>query len=110
MDTAVLVGPDPDGIAEALSDAGVGVTAVEGIATRPDLEEAGILEADLLVLTDVEQATVVPIATDLRPELRIVVYDRSSLPEFVSAQTDLAVDPELLGPEDVADALVDDGE
>lgn len=110
MDTAVLVGPDPDGIAEALSDAGVGVTAVEGIATRPDLEEAGILEADLLVLTDVEQATVVPIATDLRPELRIVVYDRSSLPEFVSAQTDLAVDPELLGPEDVAEALVDDGE
>jgi len=109
MDSAVLVGPDEDGIADALDAEGVAVARVEGIATRPDLEDAGILEADLLVVTDVDQATTIPIAADLRPGLKIVVYDRVSLPEFVSAQTDLAVDPELLGPEDVAEALVDDG-
>lgn len=109
MDSAVLVGPDEDGLGHALEGAGVEVAHVEGIATRPDLEDAGILEADLLVVTDVDQATTIPIAADLRPELRIVVYDRVSLPEFVSAQTDLAVDPELLGPVDVAEALVDDG-
>ncbi|AGN01094.1 CTP synthetase [Salinarchaeum sp. Harcht-Bsk1] len=108
MTTAVLVGPDADGLGDALEDVGVTVTRVGDVATRPDLEEAGILDADLLVVTDVEEATTIPIATDLNPDVRAVVYDRAALPEFVSAQTDLAVDPELLGPADVAEALVED--
>ncbi|WP_248518060.1 DUF7126 family protein [Salinarchaeum laminariae] len=108
MTSAVLVGPDADGLGDALEDAGVTVTRVEDVGTRPELEEAGIVDADLLVVTDVEEATTIPIATDLNPDVRAVVYDRAALPEFVSAQTDLAVDPELLGPEDVADALAEE--
>jgi len=108
MTTAVLVGPDADGLGDALGAVGVAVTRVADVVTRPDLEEAGIVDADLLVVTDLEQATTIPIATDLNGDVRVVVYDRAALPEFVSAQTDLAVDPELLGPEAVAEALVED--
>jgi hypothetical protein len=108
MTRAVLVGPDGDGLGDALTAAGVEVARVGDAATRPDLEEAGIVDADLLVVTDVEEATTIPIATDLNPDVRAVVYDRAALPEFVSAQTDLAVDPELLGPADVAEALAED--
>lgn len=108
MTRAVLVGADEDGLGDALTAAGVEVTRVGEAATRPDLEEAGIVDADLLVVTDVEEATTIPIATDLTPDIRAVMYDRAALPEFVSAQTDLAVDPDLLGPEDVAEALAED--
>ncbi|GAB3691719.1 hypothetical protein GCM10028857_29450 [Salinarchaeum chitinilyticum] len=107
MTRAVLVGPDADGLGDALEAVGVVVTRVGDVATRPDLEEAGIVDAELLVVTDVEEATTIPIATDLNPDIRAVMYDRAALPEFVSAQTDLAVDPELLGPEDVAEALAE---
>ncbi|QSG04164.1 DUF7126 family protein [Natranaeroarchaeum sulfidigenes] len=102
---AILAGPDPDGLGEQLREQGVELGRIEGIATRPKLEEAGAHRADLFVLTDVEQATAIPIAKDLNDEVRAVVYDRQSLPEFVSAQTDLAVDPELLGAETVAEEL-----
>lgn len=102
----VTVGPDADGLVPALEDQGAVVTAVEGIASRDDLESAGILDADLFVLTDLEQATLIPIVKDLRPELRVVVYARSSLPDFVSAQTDIAIDPALLGPHPVAEELI----
>lgn len=104
---AVLVGPDEDDLADALREFDVDVTTIAGQATRPDIEEAGVVEADLLLVTDVEQATIIPIATDLVPEIRAVVYDRSSLPEFVSGQTDLAVDPELIEPGALAEALVE---
>lgn len=104
---AVVVGPDVDAMADALRAEGVDVTTVDDVPTRPDLEEAGIMDADLLVVTDVDLATTIPIAVDLNPDLRVVVYDRQSLPEFVSAQTDLAIDPDLLEPSAVAEELAD---
>ena len=101
----VFAGHDDDGLVERLEVEGNEVTLVEDIATRPALEEAGIVDADLFVLTDVGQATAVPIAKDLNEGLRVVIYSRDSLPEFASAQVDLAVDPDLLGPDAVAEEL-----
>ncbi len=102
---AILAGPDPDDLATQLRVQDVEVTTIEGLATRPKLEESGVHRAALLVLTDVEQATAIPIAKDINDDIQAVVYDRQSLPEFVSAQADLAVDPELLGAETVAEEL-----
>ena len=104
---AVFAGSDHAGLAAALRAEGVDVTTIDGIATRPALEDAGIVDATLFVLTDVGQATAIPIARDLTDELRIVVYSRDSLPDFVSAQEVMALDPDLLDPETVADELVD---
>ena len=105
---AILAGPDVDALADQLRAQDVDVTTINDVATRPALEEAGVHEAELFVLTDVGQATAIPIVKDLNDDIRAVVYDRSSLPEFVSGQTDLAIDPELLGPEAVAEELAAD--
>jgi hypothetical protein len=105
MPTAVFAGPDEAGLADALAAEDVAVTHVDGIASRPALEEAGILDADLFVLTDVGQATAIPIARDLAEDLRVVVYTGDSLPEFASAMEVLKVDPALLDPAAVAEEL-----
>lgn len=105
MTSAVFAGPDQHGLSDALADAGVAVTHVEGIASRPALEEAGIHDADLLVLTDVGQATAIPIARDLVDDLRVVVYAGDALPEFVTAMEVVRVDPALLSAEAVAEEL-----
>ncbi|MFD1565756.1 CTP synthetase [Haloarchaeobius amylolyticus] len=105
--TAIVAGPDDDGIGAALEAAGVEVSRVDGVITRPQLEEAGIVAADLYVLTDVGQATTIPIVCDLNDELRTVVYARDTVPEFVKGQLDLAVDPQLMDASVVADELVD---
>lgn len=108
MTTAVFSGHDDDGLAAALEAEGVDVTRIDDLATRPALEEAGIMDADLFVLTDVGQATAIPIVKDLREDVRIVAYTSDSLPEFVSGQEVLSMDPQLLGPEAVAEELVAD--
>lgn len=102
---AIVAGPDEDGIAEALESQGFDVTRLEGRLSRPVLEEAGILEADLYVLTDVAEATTIPIVCDLTDDVRTVIYARDSVPEFVRGQLDLAVDPALLDPAVVASEL-----
>ena len=103
---AIVAGPDEDDLGAALEDEGVTVTRVNGVVTRPKLEEAGALEADLFVLTDVEEATAIPIVCDLNDGVRTVVYARRTVPEFVKGQLDLAVDPRLVDASGVADALV----
>ncbi len=101
---AIVAGPDEEGIADALESEGVTVSRLDGVITRPALEEGGIVGADLYVLTDVSQATTIPIVRDLA-EIRTVVYARDSTPEFVKAQLDLAVDPRLADPSMVAEEL-----
>ena len=101
----VFAGPDTDGLAAAFDAEGVDVARIEAVANRPALEESGIVDADLFVLTDVGQATSIPVAKDLNPDVKVVVYSHDSLPEFVSGQADLAIDPGLLGPEAVAEEL-----
>lgn len=107
---AVFVGPDRAGLAAALGDEGVDVTHIDGIADRPALEEAGIHDADLLVVTDVGQATSVVVARDLNPDLRVVAYTGESLPEILSSQEVLAMDPQLLEAGTVAAELAGDGD
>ncbi|MFP8955107.1 CTP synthetase [Natrialbaceae archaeon A-CW3] len=105
---AIVAGPDEEGIADALEAAGLTVTRLDldGHVTRPMLEEAGILEARLYVLTDVSESTTIPIVRDLTDDIRTVVYDRNTIPEFVRGQLDLAVDPRLIDPDMLASELV----
>jgi hypothetical protein len=107
---AVIAGPDEHDLGAALSAVGFSVTRAAGTANRPALEEAGIHDADLLVLTDAALATAIPVATDLNDDIRIVAYTTDSLPEFVKGQGHMALDPRLFDPEDVAEEAVDAGE
>ena len=103
---AVIAGPDGDGLGDAMESRDVDVRYAAGTAARPDLEEAGIHEADLLVITDAGLATSIPVAKDLNPAVRVVVYAHDSLPEFARGQAGHIVDPALLGPDTVAEELV----
>ncbi|MFA9425399.1 CTP synthetase [Natronorubrum sp. A-ect3] len=102
---AIVAGPDEDGITEALEAAGADVARVTGVLSRPTLEEAGALEAELYVLTDVREATTIPIVCDLNDDVRTVVYARETIPDFIKGQLDLAVDPQLMDAAVVADEL-----
>ncbi|KAB1193751.1 CTP synthetase [Haloferax sp. MBLA0076] len=106
MTTAIVAGTDPDGLGEALEAEGATVVRVVGIASADSLGEAGIDDADLLVLTDMDDATAISVAKEVNPDVRVVTYSRDSLPEFAKGQADLAVDPELLGVDVVAEELV----
>jgi len=102
---ALLSGPDPDGLADALESEGLEVRWIDGAVTAAALADAGIDDAELLVLTDAAEATGVSLAKRANPELRVVFYCRQSLPAFATRQTDLAVDPGLLGVDVVAEEL-----
>jgi hypothetical protein len=105
MNNTVLAGPDTDGLGDALEAEGMDIVRIDGIANGSALEDAGIDEAELYVLTDVGQATSIPVAADLAAELRVVVYARESLPEFAKGQADLLLDPALFDAETVAEEL-----
>lgn len=107
MSEIVIAGTDPDGLGEALKTRGATVQYAEGTANRPALEEAGIVDADVLVVTDAGLATSVTVAKDLNPDLRVVIYTRDSVPEFVKGQAGHIVDPELLGVDAIAEEIVD---
>lgn len=102
---ALLVGPDRDGLGDALEAEGVELTRIEAVVNRPALEEAGVTEADTLVLTDTENATGISVAKDLNADLHVVVYTEEDLPDFARGQADLIVDPQLLSAEAVAEEL-----
>jgi Trk K+ transport system NAD-binding subunit len=107
MTTVVVAGPDENGLATALADRGVETVRVEGLLTRERLLEAGLPSADVFVLTNVDEgdATAIPLALEVNPAARVVVYAHDSLPEFARAQADLAVDPDLLAADVVAEEL-----
>jgi len=100
----VIVGPDR-GLGPALEARGARVTRLEGVASGERLREAGVAEADLLVVTDVGEATAIPVSLELNPDLRTVVYAPESVPEFVRGNLDLAVHPDVLPVEAVAEEL-----
>ena len=102
----IVAGKDPAGIGDALADTAT-VSRID-VANRPALEDAGILDAAVYVLTEVEQATSISVAKDLNPDVKAVVYAEGSLPEFVKGQVDLAVDPGLLDAATVAEELSND--
>lgn len=103
---AIIVGPDR-GIAAALVSESIDVTRIEGIASGEKLTDAGIEDTDLFVITDAGEATAVPVATELNENLKTVAYTPDSMPEFVKAVLDFAIDPEVLSPDTVAEELVE---
>lgn len=104
---AVVAGPDEHGLGEELAALGVEVRRIDGLVTADALSEAGIAEAAYFVLTDVEEATGIPIAKELNPNAYAVTYAERSLPEFVAGVADLAIDPALMDAATVAEELVD---
>jgi len=106
--TAIVAGPDPEGVGDALDAEGVDVVRIADTLSASTLDDAGIDAVDLLVLTDVAEATGISVAKDRNPDLRTVVYSRESLPEFAKGQADLAVDPGLLAADVVAEELAVD--
>lgn len=105
MTYAVIAGADLDGIGDALQGEGVDVVQAAGTADRSALEAAGIDDADLLVLTEMGLATTIPVAKELNPDVRVVVYAHGSLPEFAKGQAGHILDPDLLSPEMVAEEV-----
>ncbi|WP_199174698.1 DUF7126 family protein [Halegenticoccus soli] len=102
---ALIAGADEEHIGDALAAQGVETVRIDGLATRASMDEAGLADADLLVLTDVSDATAISVAKERNPHVKVVIYARESLPEFARGQADLAVDPALLGPDVVAEEL-----
>ena len=108
MSVKVLVaGPDADGLGEAIERLGAEVVRVEGFASAESLDDAGLDDADVLVLTDMDDAVAISVAKEANPDVKVVTYADQSLPEYARRQADLAVDPALLGPGTVAEELVD---
>jgi hypothetical protein len=105
---AVLVGPDDGGLGAALSAAGVEVQTVDGVPTGEALDQAGIADAELFVVTDMTEVTTIAVARDRNPGLRVIVYGKGTLPPFARGQTDFAVDPAALAPDTVAEELLGD--
>lgn len=105
MSRAILAGPDRDGLGAALEVQGLDVTRIEGILTASVLDDAGVADADLFVLTDLDEATAISVVKDRNPDIRVVVYSHDSLPNFARGQTDLAMDPDLFEVDLVAEEL-----
>jgi hypothetical protein len=104
MMQVILTGTDEYDIGGAILDAGHDVTRVD-IGNLDALEQAGIDTADVYVLTELEQATSIPLAKESNPDVRVLVYDDGSLPDFARGQADLVLDPALFDPDEVAAEL-----
>lgn len=106
MSKVVIAGSDSNDLGDALERHGAAVTYAEGTANRSALEDAGIAEADTFVVTDAGLATAVTVALDCNPDLRIVMYTRDSVPEFIKGQAGHIIGPALLDPDTVAEELL----
>ena len=102
--TVIVAGPDEYGIADAITAEGLAVERVD-IANQEHLDSAGVETATAYVLTEMAQATSIPVAKEANPDLHVVVYADGSLPDFARGQADLVLDPELFDPADVAAEL-----
>ncbi|WP_410766971.1 CTP synthetase [Haloferax sp. DFSO60] len=103
---ALIAGPDGDGLGEALEAEGVEIVRLSDPVGAETLAGADVETADLFVLTDMADATAISVAKELNSEIRIVTYSHDSLPEFAKGQADLAIDPNLLAADVVAEELV----
>ncbi len=102
---ALVAGPDPEGLGDALEAEGFTVRRIDDQISRAALTDAGVTDAQLLVITDMAEATGVALAKDENPEIQAVFYSHESLPDFIKKQADLAVDPALLDVAVVAEEL-----
>jgi hypothetical protein len=104
MMRVIVTGTDEYDIATAIDEAGHDVTTLD-IGNLPALESAGIDTAEVYVLTELEQATSIPLAKEQNPEVTALVYANGSLPDFARGQADLVLDPALFDPAEVAAEL-----
>jgi hypothetical protein len=102
----ILAGPDENGLEDAFDALGIETSRISGPVTRESLLAAAVADATVLVLTDMRDASAIPVAKDENPDLRVVTYCADSLPEFARGQTDLAVDPALIESAMFAEELV----
>lgn len=102
----VIVAGDDKGLRAAFDDHDIPVEQINSHVTADTLADASVESADLLILTATSDATAVPIAKDMNPNIRIVFYASDTMPEFVRGQVDLAVSPDLLAPEIVVEELI----
>jgi hypothetical protein len=105
----VVVTPPNQELTEALDAAGVEYTVVTN-PTGEELEAADVAAAGTVVLTDVDQATAIPIVNDLNPDVRVVVFATGTIPPFARPQADLIVDPSLVDATTLAEELAGQGE
>ena len=103
----IVAGPDEHGLGDALEDRGASVSRIAGIVNGETLADAGIESAAILVLTDLGEASAIPVAKERNPDVRAVSYSQQTLPEYAKAQADLAVDPDLLSADVVAEELLE---
>lgn len=105
---AIVAGADPEGIGEELEALGVTVTRVGSPVFAEALADAGIADANLFVLTDLDEGISITLAKEANPDVRAVCFGSGDLPESVGGTVDLVVDPSLLGAEAVAEELVEE--
>jgi len=105
MSEVLVAGPDR-GLRAELEAQGASVATLSGAITQEKLLDARVEEIDIFVLTDVTEATSIPIAVEANPEATIVVYSPDSIPEFVRGQVDLAIDPAVLPATAIAEELL----
>lgn len=107
MSEVIVVGPDEYGLTGRFSDAGVEAVQLDDRPIGSDLTAAGIAEAGALVVTDAGLATLVSVAKEHNDRLTVVFYARGGLPPYASRQADVAVDPQLVTPDELVEAVID---
>jgi hypothetical protein len=107
MSRVVLLGAHQP-LAAAFAAAGADVETVTAGADATQLAAAGIADVELLVLTEMADATTAIVARELHPQLRVVAYSDESLPPVATTQVDLAVDPALVSPDAFVAAWADE--
>lgn len=104
---AIVAGADPEGIGEELEALGVDVERVGSPVFADALSDAGIEDADLFVLTDLDEGISITLAKEANEDVRAVGYGDGTLPESVGSVVDLVVDPTLLDAATVAEELAE---
>lgn len=107
MSEVLVVGPDDHGLADRLAAAGVDAHRLDGRPVGADLEGGGIAGAGVFIVTDAGLASLISVAKEHNPDVVVVLYGGGGLPDFAARQADLAIDPRLVDPDEVVDAVVD---
>lgn len=107
MSDVILLGEDGYDLVDRLKAAGLEVTTLTGFPTGADLDDAGVEDAEVVLVADVHLASLIPVARERQPTIQVIVYSTDRLPPFASAQADLAVDPTLIDPDELVAALLD---
>ncbi len=107
--TVILVGDDPHGLGEELEALGATVTRLSAPVSGETLEDAGIANAAIVVVTEMSEAAALAVAKERNGAITAVTYSEQSLPAYAAKVADLAIDPDLLSAAVVAEELTGNG-